>query len=66
MDYKVPTTGDVVALLIVIIGLGIGALCLWGHGRIGDGAAIAGMVIGAIIALPPLLFWNIDKQKWQM
>ncbi len=56
MNYKVPTAGDVVALLIVIGGLGIGALCFWGYERIDTGGAIAGMVIGAIISLPPLLF----------
>lgn len=61
-----PTANDIVALLLTITGLGIGALCLWGAGRIGTGAAIAGMVIGAIIALPPLMFWNVDSQRWEV
>jgi hypothetical protein len=61
-----PTANDILALLMTLIGLGIGALCLWGAGRLGTGGAIAGMVIGGIIALPPLLFWNVDKQKWEM
>jgi hypothetical protein len=61
-----PTANDILALLMTLIGLGIGSLCFWGAGRIGAGGAIAGMVIGGIIALPPLLFWNTDKQKWEM
>ena len=66
MIYKRPTANDVLALLMTITGLGIGVLCYWGIGRIGEGAAIAGMVIGAIIALPPLLFWNSETQKWKV
>ena len=61
-----PTANDILALLMTLVGLGIGALCFWGIGHIGTGVAVTGMVIGGIIALPPLLFWNVDSQRWEV
>ena len=60
------TANDILLSLMTLTCLGIGALCFWGIGHIGTPAAIAGMVTGGIIALLPLMFWNVDSQRWEV
>jgi hypothetical protein len=73
MNWKAPTAGDLFAFLVTITGLGIGTICYWlgskpagSSGYLPVASAIAGMVIGGIIALIPLLFWHTDRQKWRL